>query len=201
MVEGDSLKSACWLEGKSFSAEDVSRQPAECTERIKGGRMVPVATKLHQCAYLTPGRRMKRWQKLFFVVVVAVVVEAFFFFFFLAVFFNMKVWIIIIEKLLLATFAREEHVSTAASSLSSLAVLMPAVFVMTRVQSGGKLEPRRTGNWQIVFCPARIIISNTQRTSGANSDMRKLKDTPFITTSVSKNFTMSRILSDTQHKF
>lgn len=102
--------------------------------------------------------------------------------------------------MLLATSATDDPVSTAAPSLILLAVWMPAVFVMTRVQSGGKLEPRRTGNWQVVFCPARIIISNTQRTSAANGVMRKLKDTPFITTSVGKNVTISGILSDTQHK-
>lgn len=55
--------------------------------------MEPVATKLHQCTYLTPGRRMKKVTKAFFCffVVVTVVIDAIFFLF--AVFFNMKVGI------------------------------------------------------------------------------------------------------------
>lgn len=73
-----SLKSACLLERKSLSAEDVScprRQPADALRGwwvhwggggIKGVRMAPVAPTLHQCNYLTPGQRMeKKWQKLF----------------------------------------------------------------------------------------------------------------------------------------
>lgn len=107
-----------------------------------------------------------------------------------------------VKKSPLPPLQQGDHVSTAAPSLSWLAVWMSAVFVMTRVQSGGKLEPRRTGNWQIVFCPARIIISNTQRlhaqrTSAANGVTRNLKDTPFITPA-SPNFTLSGILSDTR---
>lgn len=176
----------------------------ECIEEeagvggIKGGRMAPVAPTLHQCTYLTPGQRMeKKWQKFF----CWRRRRSQFFFSFLTVYLTWKSWK---KKSPLPPLQQGGHVSTAAPSLSSLAVWMSAVFVMTRVQSGGKLEPRRTGNWQIVFCPARIIISNTQRlhaqrTSAANSVTRNLKDTPFITPA-SPNFTLSGILSDTRHE-
>lgn len=213
-----SLKSACLLERKSLSAEDVScprRQPDALRGwwvhwggggglgvwggGIKGGRMAPVAPTLHQCNYLTAGQRMeKKWQKLFCCCRRR---RCWCYSFFLpyCIFLTLKSKL---KKSPLPPLQRGGHVSTAAPSLSWLAVWMSAVFVMTRVQSGGKLEPRRTGNWQIVFCPARIIISNTQRlhaqrTSAANGVTRNLKDAPFITPA-SPNFTLSGILSDTR---
>lgn len=159
MTSCSSLKSACLPGRHSLSAEDVSRQPAECIEWIKGGRTAPVATKLHQCAYLTPGRRMrKRRQKLFSLLSPALLML--FFFLGCCIFSHESLKK---KKLPPGRLCNRRPLLHRSSSLISLAVWMPAVFVMTRVQSGGKLEPRRTGNWQIVFCPARIIISNTQR--------------------------------------
>lgn len=66
--------------------------------------------------------------------------------------------------------------------LHALDIWISGISVMTRVQSGGKLEPHCFQNWQIVFCPERIITSNstlsTQYITLTNNE--KFTDTMYV---------------------
>ena len=75
---------------------------------------------------------------------------------------------------------------------------------MTGVQSGGKLQPRRIQNWQIVFCPERIIISNTRR-SAVNACLSQIvfwkpRWYPIHLKSSPLNFNLSGMLPEIRNK-